>query len=129
MFLRSTRRTKNGKTHTYWNVVENKRLDDGRVVQRQVLYLGTMDALQTDAWRRALEGVDEDADRPHTPSLFPEDRCAVAEAAPVQIRLSEMRLCRPRQWGACWLAGQLWRELRLDQFWAERLPPSRKGTP
>jgi hypothetical protein len=39
-----------------------------------------------------------------------------------------MRLCRPRQWGACWLAGQLWRDLRLDQFWAERLPPNRKGT-
>ncbi len=39
-----------------------------------------------------------------------------------------MRLCRPRQWGACWLAGQLWRDLRLEQFWAERLPPNRKGT-
>ena len=39
-----------------------------------------------------------------------------------------MRLCRPRQWGACWLAGQLWRELELDRFWADRLPPSRKGT-
>ena len=39
-----------------------------------------------------------------------------------------MRLCRPRQWGACWLAGQLWRELELDRFWAARLPASRKGT-
>ena len=39
-----------------------------------------------------------------------------------------MRLCRPRQWGACWLAGQLWQALQLDRFWATRLPPSRKGT-
>jgi hypothetical protein len=39
-----------------------------------------------------------------------------------------MRLCRPRQFGACWLAGLLWRELELDRFWAERLAPSRKGT-
>lgn len=31
-------------------------------------------------------------------------------------------------WGACWLAGQLWRELQLDRFWADRLPASRKGT-
>jgi hypothetical protein len=46
----------------------------------------------------------------------------------VQLRLSEMRLRRPRQWGACWLAGQLWQALQLDQFWAARLPPSRKGT-
>ena len=35
---------------------------------------------------------------------------------------------RPRQWGACWLAGQLWQELQLDRFWADRLPPSRKRT-
>ena len=39
-----------------------------------------------------------------------------------------MRLCRPRQWGACWLAGQLWGELQLDRFWSDRLPPNRKGT-
>ena len=39
-----------------------------------------------------------------------------------------MRLCRPRQWGACWLALSLWEELRLDRFWSERLPASRKGT-
>ncbi len=44
MFLRQTRRQKDGKTHVYWNIVENRRLDDGRVVQRQVLYLTrTMD--------------------------------------------------------------------------------------
>jgi hypothetical protein len=28
----------------------------------------------------------------------------------------------------CWLALQLWRQLELDEFWAERLAPSRKGT-
>jgi hypothetical protein len=39
-----------------------------------------------------------------------------------------MRLERPRQWGGCWLALQLWRELELDEFWLERLLPSRKGT-
>ena len=39
-----------------------------------------------------------------------------------------MRLHRPRQWGACWLAGLLWRDLKLDRFWAERLPASRKRT-
>ena len=53
---------------------------------------------------------------------------AVRGADAVEVRLSEMRLCRPRQWGACWLAGQLWRALELNRFWAERLPRSRKGT-
>ena len=53
---------------------------------------------------------------------------AAKGADAVEVRLSEMRLCRPRQWVACWLAGQLWRALELDRFWAERLPRSRKGT-
>ena len=42
--------------------------------------------------------------------------------------MSQLRLCRPRQWGACWLALKLWEQLALDRFWRERLPTSRKGT-
>jgi hypothetical protein len=38
MFLRRVERRKNGKMHLYWNIVENKRLDDGRVMQRHVYY-------------------------------------------------------------------------------------------
>ncbi len=130
MFLRRTERKKNGKAHSYWNVVENKRLDDGRVVQRHVLYLGEINSSQATAWRKAIEVFDEDAGRTRTLALFPEDRCeaVVGEASIVQLRLSEMQLRRPRQWGACWLAGQLWRELQLDRYWADRLPPSRKKT-
>jgi Transposase DDE domain len=52
----------------------------------------------------------------------------VPDGAVVRLRLRELRLCRPRQWGACWLALWLWQELRLHEFWAERLLPSRKGT-
>ena len=40
MFLRSKIRRKDGKEHRAWSVVENRRVQDGRVVQRQVLYLG-----------------------------------------------------------------------------------------
>jgi|SRR5450759_5777953 hypothetical protein len=130
MFLRRTERKKNGKTHIYWNVVENKRLDDGRVVQRHVLYLGEINSSQAAAWRKAIEVFDDDAGRSRTLALFPEDQCAAiaGDTSVVQLRLSEMRLHRPRQWGACWLAGQLWQELQLDRFWADRLPPNRKGT-
>ena len=129
MFLRKTERRKNGKTHLYWSVVENRRLDGGRVVQRHVLYLGEINSSQAEAWRRAIEVFDEDVGQSRALSLFPEDRCEAPDADDVvRLRLSEMRLCRPRQWGACWLAGVLWRELRLDRFWAERLSKSRKGT-
>src|SRR6201991_3692085 len=130
MFLRQTRRKKDGKTHVYWNIVENRRLDDGRVVQRQVLYLGEINSSQAAAWRKAIDVFDTDTGDTRTLALFPEDRCEamVGNASLVQLRLSQMRLCRPRQWGACWLAGLLWRDLHLDRFWADRLPASRKGT-
>ena len=130
MFLRKTERKKDGKTHTYWSVVENKRVSGGRVVQRHVLYLGEINSSQVQSWRRAVEVFDADAGRAQTMALFAEDQnnAAVSGGSGVQLRLSDMRLCRPRQWGACWLAGQLWQELQLDQFWAARLPPNRKGT-
>jgi hypothetical protein len=130
MFLRKTQRKKDGKTHDYWSVVENKRVAGGRVVQRHVLYLGEINSSQATVWRKAIEVLDDDAGHSRTMALFPEDRCAgiAPDASVVQLRLSEMRLCRPRQWGACWLAGQLWQALQLDRFWAGHLPPSRKGT-
>jgi hypothetical protein len=52
----------------------------------------------------------------------------LSDASIVRLRLSALRLCRPRQWGACWLALSVWAMLQLDRFWADRLPPSRKGT-
>ena len=130
MFLRKTPRKKDGKTHDYWSVVENKRVAGGRVVQRHVLYLGEINSSQAAVWRKAIEVLDDDAGHPRTMALFPEDRCTglASDRSIVQLCLSDMRLCRPRQWGACWLAGQLWQALQLDRFWADRLPPSRKGT-
>src|ERR1700739_876270 len=130
MFLGQTRRKKDGKTRHYWSVVENQRLQGGRVVQRHVLYLGEISPSQAAAWRKSIEVFDEDTGRPPTCVLFHGERCAAVppDSSTVQLRLSEMRLCRPRQWGACWLAGQLWEELQLDRFWSGRLPVNRKGT-
>ena len=130
MFLRCKVRRKDGKQHRYWSVVENTRVAGGRVVQRHVLYLGEINDTQELAWRRSIEVLEDGGARPRTLSLFPEDRVEglLADASVVGVRLSELRLRRPRQWGACWLALMLWRELQLDQFWAKRLGVSRKGT-
>src|SRR3979490_823522 len=125
MFLRRTERKKNGKTHSYWNVVENKRLDGGRVVQRHVLYLGEINSSQAAAWRKASEAVDEDAGLARTLGLFPDDRGGpvAGDASVVQLGLSEMQLRRPRQWGACWLAGHLWQGPHPDHFLAPLRAP------
>jgi hypothetical protein len=128
MFLRHKIRRKDGKEHRTWSVVENRRVQSGRVVQRQVLYLGEINDSQRAAWSRAVEVFDEGG-RSKQIALFPEDRPApVLDCDVVSIRLSAMRLRRPRQWGACWLAMVLWDQLRMDDFWRPALPPSREGT-
>ena len=129
MFLRYTTRKKNGKEHRYYSLVENRRVAGGRVVQRHALYLGEINDSQQEAWRKTIEIFEEGQVRPRTVALFPEDRCgALSDPDIVRIRLSQLSLHRPRQWGACWLAAQLWEQVGLDRFWAARLPPSRKGT-
>lgn len=130
MFLRCTTRKKNGKEHRYWSLVENRRLADGRVVQRHVLYLGEINDRQERTWRTSIAVFQDGTPHPQTVALFPDDRTDVQtdEAAIVRLRVSALSLHRPRQWGACWLALQLWQSLGLDRFWAARLPPNRKGT-
>jgi len=130
MYLRCNRRFKDGKEHCYWNVVESKRCSDGRVVQRQVLYLGEINDSQRDAWCRVIEAFDEEKQASTQLALFPAHREVPEHARGygVQVRLDGMQLHRPRQWGACWLSCHLYRQLGLDAFWQARLPDSRQGT-
>src|ERR1022692_2114920 len=101
MFLRYSTRKKNGKEHLYWSVVENRRLAEGRVVQRHVLYLGEINDAQERQWARSVEAFFEDEPHPRTVALFPEERveAQAGEAAVVRLKLAELSLCRPRQWG------------------------------
>jgi len=129
MFLRRHERKKDGKKHTYWTIVENRRVRGGRVVQRHVLYLGEINSSQREAWRKSIEVFEEGSPRPRTASLFPEDNAPeIDDESIIRIKLSELTLHRPRQWGGCWLACELYEQLGLDEFWGERLPPGRKDT-
>ena len=132
MFLRCSKRLKDGKEHLYWSVVENRRLHDGRIAQRHVLYLGELNGRQEGSWRKTVEIFGQDGDAPQQVALFPEEhapRGLTADELPVvRLRLAQMFLRRPRQWGACWLGCELWGQLGLGAFWRERLPASREGT-
>ncbi len=130
MYLRCHRRVKDGKEHRYWSIEEKHRCADGRAVDRRVLYLGEINDSQQASWLRCIEAFEVPSQRQLRLALFPADQAIPAHAAAVgvQVRLSEFRLERPRQWGACWVFCQLWEELRLDRFWQERLAPSREGT-
>jgi transposase len=129
MFLRCSKRNKDGKLHRYWSVVENRRV--GRKVhQRQVLYLGEINDSEREAWCRAISVFDEDSSEEQQLKLYPSDRDipAHAEQQGVRIKLDQMTLHHPRRWGDCWLALTLWDQLELDTFWKSRLGVSREGT-
>ena len=128
MFLRSTNRWKDGKDHRYFSIVENRRLPGGKTAQRMVLYLGEINDQQQAAWRKTLEVFDEAEQRFTTMSLFPEDRELPADGVDsVQVRLSGLELRRPRVFGSCWLACELWQQLALDELWRQRLPQGREA--
>jgi len=129
MFLPAKIRRKDGKEHRSWSIVENRRVAGGRMVRRHVLDLGEINATQQLAWRRSIEVMEAGTAQPCTLSLFPADRCdgMLPDTSIVRLKLSPPR--RPRQWGACWLALELWCELGRDRFGAERLDASRKSLP
>jgi len=130
MHLKTHRRNKDGKEHRYFSVVENRRLRTGKIAQRRVLYLGEINDSQQAAWRKTLEVFVESEQRFTELSLFPEDREIPSDAVnSIQIKLDQMELHRPRAWGNCWLGCELWRQLRLDEFWNARLPSQREAVP
>ena len=130
MFLRCKKRRKDGKEHHYWSIVENRRVMGGRVLQRHVLYLGELNGCQEASWRKTVELFGQDQTAPQQASLFPESHLPAQPDSLIPnigIRISQMRLEHPRQWGACWLGCELWQQLGLDEFWREKLPTGRQG--
>jgi len=129
MFLKCRTRMKDGKNHRSWSIVESHRYGGNKVAHRHVLYLGEINDSQRVAWERTIAVVDERDGEARQLALFPSDRTPPPGGVEtLQVRLSELSLEHPRQWGACWLGDQLWQRLQLDEFFGARLPPSREGT-
>ena len=120
-------RKKDGKSHRYFSVVENQRVAGDRTVQRTVLYLGEINDSPQTAWRKTLEVFDEEQQQTRNLSLFPDDREVPADTLDsLQVNLAGLELRRPRPFGNCWLASELWGHLGLTEFWGERLPAGRE---
>ena len=117
MFLRRCERSKNGKRHTYWALVESYRTARGSR-QRVVAYLGELKPSEENGWAK-LGAHLERKDRKQQPqlSLFdpPPDPAAIQSSASpeeeVRVRLSGVQLDRLRDFGDVWLAWGLWRML------------------
>ena len=127
MFLRATKRFKDGKVHRYWSMVENVRVGR-RVFQRRALYLGELNDSQRAEWQRAVEALDDDGNVRQL-KLFPEESAPDTDDGQVlRIRMDRLAVRNTRNWGEVWLGTVLWDMLGLDAFWRRRLGLSRKGT-
>ena len=78
MFLRAKTRRKDGKTHRYWSVVENRRVNGGRVVQRQLLHLGELNDDQRAGWVRTIEVLEKGSAGSRQLALFAGSTVCVA---------------------------------------------------
>ena len=127
MFLRRFERTKSGKRHTYWALVESHRTGRGSR-QRIVSYLGELKRSEQDGWAQ-LGARLEKKDRPH-PSLFdPPQVDEPSQDEPVLVKLDGIRMERLRDFGDVWLALGLWRLLGLDSLLEKLMPPGREEVP
>jgi transposase len=118
MFLRPNNRSKDGKAHTYWSLVETIRTPDGPR-QRTLCYLGELNGSAQGRWLKTIEVFNEQGESRQL-RLFPAD-VEPSEDDPnvARVLLNKVRMERSRQFGNCYVGLELWRRLKLDQFYEE----------
>ena len=120
MFLRPNYRSKDGKDHTYWSLVETIRTPDGPR-QKTLCYLGELNGSAQTRWLKTIEVFNEQGEAQQL-KLFPSHVEAPADDPQVaRVLLNKVRLERTRQFGACYLGLELWKRLELDRFFEQAL--------
>lgn len=128
MFLRSNRRSKDGKQHVYWWLVETVRTPDGPR-QRTLCYLGELNSSAQARWVKTIEVFNEQGEAQQL-KLFPSQVEAPPDDPQVaRVVLEKVRLERTRQFGSCWLGLELWKRLELDRFFAAALDQEAADVP
>jgi len=120
MFLRPHGRSKDGKDHTYWSLVETVRTPNGPR-QKTLCYLGELNSSAQARWLKTVEVFNEQGEAQQL-KLFPSHVETPADDPQVaRVLLTKVRLERTRQFGACWLGLELWKRLELDRFFEAAL--------
>ncbi len=126
MYLKTHKRKKNGKVNEYYSIVEKRKIAQGRYVQKTVLYLGEISDSQKKSWNKSIQVLNED-NQPVHKTLFAlhdeETICENIDAIP--LRISAIKLSKPRAFGDCWLGCEIWDQLGLDTFWSCRIDVSK----
>jgi len=122
MFLRVHERTKDGKAHRYWSLVETVRTPDGPR-QRTLCYLGELNGSGQARWLKTIEVFNEQGESRQL-KLFPVGAPTPDDDPQVaRVLIDQVRIERTRNFGESFLAWELWRRLQLDRFWEEILDP------
>ena len=118
MFLRPHQRSKDGKEHTYWSLVETVRTPDGPR-QKTLCYLGELNGSAQARWLKTIEVFNEEGEAQQL-KLFP-SHVQVPEDDPevARVLVNRVRFERTRQFGACLLGWELWKRLGLDKFFEQ----------
>src|SRR5271166_6403456 len=128
MFLRPHQRSKDGKDHTYWSLVETVRTASGPR-QRTLCYLGELNGSAQARWLKSIEVFNEQGEAQQL-KLFP-SHIEVPEDDPqvARVVVSRVRLERTRQFGACFLGWELWKQLGLDGFFQQAVDDDAADVP
>src|SRR5436853_5921789 len=128
MFLRSHQRSKDGKGHTYWSLVETVRTADGPR-QRKLCYLGELNGSAQARWLKTVEVFNEQGESTQL-KLFPSEVEPPANDPQVaRVLLNRVRLERSRQFGASFLGLELWKRLELDRFFEQAVDDKTADVP
>ena len=126
MYLKTHKRKKNGKINEYYSIVEKRKIAQGCYVQKTVLYLGEISDSQKKSWNKSIQVLNEE-NQPVHKTLFAlhdeETICEDIDAIP--LRISAIKLSKPRAFGDCWLGCEIWDQLGLDTFWSCRIDASK----
>ncbi len=130
MYLKTHKRKKDGKVNEYYSIVEKRKVASGGYVQKIVLYLGEISDSQKKSWNKSIKVLNEQNEPVHK-TLFAlhddDDLCENIDAIP--LRLSGMKLQKPRAFGDCWLGCEIFDQLGLDTFWTERIDTAKSPVP
>jgi hypothetical protein len=126
MFLRRYVRTKAGKKHTYFALVESIRTDAGPR-QQVVAHLGELNADQERRWQRTVVFHNRQGDTQQL-RLFPDDDSVPLPDDPdvVRVRVNDIGWTNARRFGDVYLARWLWNLLDLDAIIHRHLPPGKE---
>jgi transposase len=122
MFLRRYVRTKDGKKHTYFALVESVRTDAGPR-QHIVAYLGELNADQERRWQRTVVFHNRQGNTQQL-RLFPDDDTVPLPDDPdvVRVRVHDIGWTNARRFGDVYLARWLWNLLDLDTIINRHVP-------